>query len=207
MIKELKERYDGKTIDEIEAEAKNTSAIQESNHREFIGALFYLENTKRYKENKSYRDASFTEYIYGFYGISFQTYSRYRLVYFRYPVESGKFGPGTIMKIVSGCGAEMVPRVVKEIEKEKKTKPERVREIIESFAKPRLKKRKARPTYKELERELIAEKKKNAEAQKTIVAQAEQIERLKSTVRRYESGLSKLMPNPVTTEVIKRLGV
>lgn len=193
-IQQLKEKYDGKSIDEIEQAAKNSSVAQEDQHRQFIGALFYLENTKRFRENKAYKSASFADYLIGFYGTSIQTYNRYRFAYFRYSEASENLGPGTVMKIVSRCGAESVQKVVNAIEKEKKRSPKLVSEIIDKFAKPRLKKRQSRPSYIELERELAAKTQKLIEAEKIISEQAEQIEKLKATVRRYESGISKLMP-------------
>lgn len=192
-IKQLKEKYDAKQIDEIEALAKNANELQEMQHKEFIGALFYLENTKRFKENPTYKAATFAEYTIGFYGLSVQTYNHYRFAYFRYPAESEKYGPGTIMNIVKKCGGEMVPTVIKAIEKEKKLDQAKKGEVIEKFAKTHLKKRKARPSYAEIERENIKLKKENQELQKRLKEVVEQNERLKAAVNRYESGIQRLV--------------
>lgn len=195
-LKHLKEQYDGKGIDEIESMARESNEAQEGFHKAFIGILFYLENTKRFKENPAYKAAQFSEYVSGFYGLSVQTYNRYRMAYFRYPVEAEKHGPGLINRIVHKCGAEMVPKVIKAIESEKKMGPEKEREIVDKFARPRLKKRKSRPSYSEIERENIALKKRVFELEARHKTDQEQIERLKATVQRYESGISKLIHVP-----------
>lgn len=196
-LNQLKEKYDGKQITDIEAIAKTASASQEAQHKEFIGALFYLENTKRFRENANYKAATFADYVSGVYGVSVQNYNRSRLAYFRFPVETEKYGAGIIGKVVSRCGSESVPMVVKALDKERKPQPDKIQEVIGKYAKTHLKKRPARPSYPELERENIQLKKRLQEAQATMKQQAEQIEKLKSTVRRYESGLEKLMPPPV----------
>lgn len=203
-MEDLKKTYDVKGIDEIELIAKDSKASHESQHKQFIGVLFYLENTKRFKENKTYKDASFAAYVMGVFGIPFTTYDKYRFAYFRYGVESEEFGAGNVMKIVSNCGREMVPVVAKELRQQKnKLNPERIRETIEKFAKKRLKQRKARPSYKDLDRELIAEKKKNGELNRALKLAHEQIERLKATVRSYETAftsVSQLLPPAVVED-------
>lgn len=193
-LEDLKKQYDAMSIADLEVTARDANASQAASHKQFIGIMFYLEHTKRFKENPIYANSTFAAYVKAIYGLSFQTYERYRFAYFRYEKESDEFGAGTIMHIVNRTGREAVSDVIKDFRKEKKLNPGKMETIIEKYAKPRLKARKARPTYKDIERELIAEKKKNAELHKMLKARDEQIERLKATVRKYEAGINSLIP-------------
>jgi hypothetical protein len=204
-IIQLKAKYDDKAISEIEAVAKTASATQESQHKEFIGVLFYLENTKRFRENDQFKKSTFGEYVRAFYGMAIHTYNHYRFAYFRFPVESEKYGVGPVMKTVKNCGSETAPMVFKAIEAERKPSTAKVNEIIEKYAKRRLKKRSSRPSYSELERELVAEKKKRAEDQKTIKAQAEQLQRQAKAIENYKAILGNLAKG-ISPEILRSVG-
>jgi hypothetical protein len=193
--------YDGKDISTIEREAFGANKAHATAHETFIGILFYLQHTKRYRENKAYKERPFTEYVKNVFGISFQTYEYHRFAYFQHPKETRTFGPEVIRKIAAKCGREMVGKVISEVEEGKnsikKADPETIQKAIDKYAKPKLKARKDRPSYRDLERELVAEKKKNTELTMALKERDEQIERLKKTINEYRSRyeqISRIMP-------------
>ncbi len=185
-IEDLKVDYDGKDISTIEREAFGANKAHATAHETFIGILFYLQHTKRVKN---------------VFGISFQTYEYHRFAYFQHPKETRTFGPEVIRKIAAKCGREMVGKVISEVEEGKnsikKADPETIQKAIDKYAKPKLKARKDRPSYRDLERELVAEKKKNTELTMALKERDEQIERLKKTINEYRSRyeqISRIMP-------------
>lgn len=185
-ITELKKRYDTRTIDEIEGDASQSSKTHQEAHKEFISVLFYLEHTKRFRENAAYKRASFADYIDKVFGISVQTYNMHRMAYFQFPAEVKSIGVRAVFNTIKKCGAAMVPTVAKEINKEKSPSKDRSGEIIDKFAKAHLKKRKARPSYKDLERDNAEKDKRLAEAYRKIKEQTQQIDKLKATVENYK---------------------
>lgn len=190
-IEELKTQYDGKSIEAIQREALTASKTQEAEHEKFISILFYLQHTKRFREAPGYTKRSFSEYIKNTYGMSVQTYEKYRFAYFQYPVESREFGPGMIMKAAARCGRESVGKVLKELKNTslsiKKVDPKTIDKAIEKYAKPKLAARKSRPSYADLEKELIKEKKKCSELNAIIKERDEQIVRLKQALEDHKN--------------------
>ena len=58
-IEDLKRKYDGVNINELENAAKGNQHEMREAQVEMVKILYYLECTKRYKENKRYAKATF----------------------------------------------------------------------------------------------------------------------------------------------------
>jgi hypothetical protein len=136
-FEEIAQKYDGKSITTIETMIK-TSADKHSYHRkEFILALFYLERTNKYKENKTYKDETFKRYISDMFNLSYSGYNKERFAFITVPEAAEKYGVGVIDRIASSCGSHKVTDVVKQIDTKKSVKRAEINKIIEKNAKPK----------------------------------------------------------------------
>ena len=75
MTKEqLKKRYDGKKIEQIEGEIRDSRSLSYEGQREMIFALSYLRTSGRHKENTLYRESSFEVYLKGQFNMRLGTF-------------------------------------------------------------------------------------------------------------------------------------
>lgn len=130
------------TIDEIEAHQLKDSNTATSSRAKFILSLFYLKRTSRYKENPTYRQATFGDYIMGMYNLRKGTFYNESTSITNFPEESQRYGTGLISSIKTKCGANKMRIVVNEINaKETNAKKplthDIVEEIIERHKKPK----------------------------------------------------------------------
>jgi len=103
-IRELKKQFDTTAISTIEKEADACIVNHLTARKEFIGILFYLERTKRFKENKTFKDATFGQYISDRFHLLYGTYHRERRAFFSFPHEAEKHGVGVVSKAITRCG-------------------------------------------------------------------------------------------------------
>lgn len=182
---EISNKYDGKSIGEIEHLAKDASSASLDKHKEFISILFYLQDSKRFRENKAYKESTFQRYILDMYGMTMNSYNTYRFAYFYFPDEVERLGVGVVKKIRAKCGTETVARVVDEIDSNKKLTPEKIDTIIEKYAKPEPP-REPRLSYHDLSRMVEQKDVEIAKLRKELTAVSEQRDRLLAYAQRLE---------------------
>lgn len=191
-IEDLKRKYDGVNINELENAAKGNQHEMREAQVEMVKILYYLECTKRYKENKRYAKATFGEYVDGMFALREGTYREWKRAILHWEEEVLKHGVGLPAKVVSFCGSLKAPKIFAEIDKiiadAKKDGPS-VRDKIEKLIYGNSKKiSKSVTDYKAMyEREFAAHeitKAKLKEAGKIIVELREQISRLKHSLRK-----------------------
>lgn len=189
-LDELKTKYSGKKISAIEKVADSAFSQSVEGRKSFILALYYLERTSRFKENKIYTKASFDSYIRDRFNLLPHNYHAERKAFIAHPVEVKALGIGDVVKVMKKCGPLKVPQVLEAVKKasEGRKSPlprEKRHEIYKKFAKPVPKKPKAKTAkavQSDLDRALDTIKHQN----KTITAQVAQIEKLKIAVTDYK---------------------
>jgi len=117
---DLKTKYDGLPLSEIETAIHALQAAEMDSHRQYIAALFYLEHTGRYKDNKAYAKADFETYIREVFNLSPQKYRESRLLYVKFPVEAEKYGVGYVARAAKRCGADKLPTIFNALKREEK---------------------------------------------------------------------------------------
>jgi len=190
-LDELKKRYDGLKIDEIEVKATKELKTGLKHRKEFIWALYYLERTGRYKENKRYKASTFSIYIYDTYAIREGTYTKERYAFIGNPVETEKYGVGVVSKAREKCGPIKMNQVFKDLDSKPiaTITPKVIESVIDQHKKPEIIKQALRSrapnhvTISELQEQLSKKDKIIFEQNKVIKAQAEQIDRLKTALR------------------------
>lgn len=110
-IEELQKMYDKMSIAEIEVSAGGHQSCMRESQVEMVKVLYYLENTKRYKENRRYAKASFGEYVDGVFSIREGTYREWKRAVLHWEKEVLKHGVGLPAKVASICGALKAPKV------------------------------------------------------------------------------------------------
>lgn len=118
MVKEeLKTKYGSKTIGELEGIVKGNQQLSREAHAEMYHILYYLETSRRYKENKRYAKEPFKVYVDDVFGIRYNTYLDNRKAYVLFPEESTQFGPGIVSRTIRECGKAKVKEVFQDVNK------------------------------------------------------------------------------------------
>jgi len=186
LIEELKKKYDGKPITEIETGCKKLAEKSSSNRKDFILGLYYLERTKRFKENPVYVHSTFEVYIRATYNLRYTTYNKERFGFIAHPSAAQKWGVGLISKIQHVCGAGKVPGIVEKIEMQKNITHEQIDRIITANAKDRPPKPEKK-LIREVEAENIKKGKTIAEYIQTINEKDAQIARMRNTIAKLKA--------------------
>ena len=206
LIEELKQKYDKYNINLIEHECDQNIFVSGQNRMNFILKLYYLERTKRFHENKVYKNATFTEYIYNKFNLRYTTYDKERFAFISFPDETIIWGAGLIDKIRKVCGADKVPVVINEMKLLKNVTHDQINKLISKHAKTSFKQKPARIPRKELEAENIQRSKTIAEYLNTIREKDEQILRLMRTVIALKEENKVLtIENKRLSEIISRM--
>lgn len=210
LIEELKKKYDGKAIAEIESGCKKLVEKSVDNRKEFILGLYYLERTKRFKENKIYANSTFESYIRTMYNLRYNTYNKERFGFIAHPAAAQKWGVGLIAKIQNVCGAGKVSDVMGKIDATKNITHEQIGKIIGTNAKERPVKPLVE-TKRDIETENIKRGKTIAEYIQTINEKDAQIARMRQTIltlkaeneelkiqiNKYKQGISNIVDMPI----------
>ena len=187
-IKQFKEKYDQKKINEIEKEIRQSNELSLEARKTAIFTLRYLEVTGRYKENAIYRKSSFKEYLIGQFCIRETTYRESFRAFDKFGEASIKYGVGLISKVFRECGTKKERQVIEEIQKAEKASKvpilkSKIETIIQKHAKPSPP---AKPGYKTLyvseAKQHEITKKRLREAVQELRLAKEQIEKLKATI-------------------------
>lgn len=188
--KQLRQKYDGKKIDDIETEIKDNKTLSIEARKVAIFALSYLRITGRHKENPTYRKSNFFNYLFDYYNIREHTFREAEKAFLNYPEESVKYGVGLIAKIGRMCSDSVQTRkAIKDIvnaDKELKTpiKREKIDSILNKYARP--KKDKPQQQVLDYKRLYFKERDDHAATRAELKKAMEQIQKLKKTVSRLK---------------------
>ena len=218
MIKfeEIRKSFDGRPLEAIEGEIIAARTSMNGHFENMIHALFYLEKTGRFRENKFYRDMAFKDYILDRYNLRFETYLKSRRALITFPEETEALGVGLVSKVLTRCGQEKAHEAIQEI---KKLKDEKKRFDRKAFEKiifkyiPPVKKRREKELKEQKEQKfekckncIVIEAKLRAiikEKDKRIKDLEAQNEKLKATVLRDRE---RFMPFMKFAEALRDVG-
>lgn len=135
-LEELKIRYDKQTIDDIEKDITTNKETSVKAEKAFIMRLYYLESTKRFRENRDYQRAEFKEYVDRKWGMTYNQYFNLRMAWITFEVESVAIGPNMVAKAIKTCGARKAPKAIAELTAKAKkgdgsVRQEEFREILQ----------------------------------------------------------------------------
>ncbi len=189
---ELKKKYDGKSLKEIEEAITGFKLASYENRQSFILALYYLCFTDRYREDKTYKKAEFNDYLFGRWVLRPTTYHNEKIACLNFPEMSKRHGPGVITKIKKSCGADKVHMVLNKINKleckdGQSASWEQINDIILVNAKPTTVKEEEGPTKADWRKEAERLTAELIESQKKSVTLSEQVSKLKKTVSKYKA--------------------
>lgn len=192
LLDDLKKKYDSAAIGEIETKCEKFSRNAASNRKDLILTLYYLERTRRFRENPVYKSASFKVYLMDKHNLREWTYNKERFAFIAHPEAAAKWGPGLVSKIQTECGADKVPDVVKKIEETKGVNRLKIDKIIKANSKPKADQAPVGPTKSEIEAESQRRMQTIAEYIQQIKEKDEQIDKLKLTVHALNEENAKL---------------
>ena len=179
-LEELKKRYDGKKIADVEAQAKRASAQSLKNRKAFIEILFYLEKTSRFRENPAYKKSRFELYLMNMFSMSMATYNTERYAFIHAEPEFvQKYGARMAGRVLREHGVLKAKKVMEQIAAKDAT-AEQAMEIIKESAPPKPIKAKVPPICVDCERH----KGRIRELEKENAELRAQNEKLKATIRR-----------------------
>lgn len=182
-FEKIEKKYKDSSLADIETKCDKFASVSTANRRDFILALYYLDRTKRFKENPVYFTSTFERYIYDRFHLRYSDYNKERFAFISHPVASDKWGAGIIDKIKIKCGAGVIPDVIKKIEDIKNPTSDKIDKIIEQHTKQPKKEAGSGIPKKEVEAENIRRGKTIAEYLKTINEKDDQIKKLEATVK------------------------
>ncbi len=115
-------KYDGISITDLESKIEKLNSLSRENQKEMYECLDYLRMTGRYKENTTYKKASFWSYLEDRFTIREGTYRENVRAYTKFPEYAIEYGVGIVSKIDRLCGGVRVSKVLSEIQQEEKNR-------------------------------------------------------------------------------------
>ena len=180
----MKVKYDPKSINVIEAAIETAKNASLESRRDFIHTLFYLDQTKRFRENSSYKKATFAVYIGFRYHLRLATYQKEKIAFLAHEKHTLIYGPGLVSKIRTECGPTKVDEVFSKLTPDDNV--QKIEKTIKRFAKPKkVVKEKIKAEIPTVIEQSLRER--NIELEKRIVDQDAQIFKLKATVERLKA--------------------
>jgi predicted RNase H-like nuclease (RuvC/YqgF family) len=130
------------SIEDVMAKADAAKDKYVTAQKEFYELLMYLDQTKRYKELKAYRNASFDVFLRNRYNMTWKTYSETRVVLFEFEEEAEKHGAGFVRSTIKKAGKLKAKEALKEVDEAqtKRKKPLKVsdkQKIVEKYTLPK----------------------------------------------------------------------
>lgn len=110
--------YDTLSITDLERKVVELSTLSRESMREMYVLLEYLRTSSRYKENPSYKKATFWQYIEDIFTIREGTYRENSRAFTKFPEYAVEYGVGIVAKIDKLCGGAKVSKVIDEIKRE-----------------------------------------------------------------------------------------
>jgi len=193
--KALKTKYNALSITQIEHLFMKSKKTLAENDKAGVELLFYLELTKRYKENPRYKNSPFKVYLLDVFGIRYNAYYDKRIAYFNFEKEAMEHGTGLITRIKNKCGVGKLKTVLTEIKKKdsvlkKPIKREQIADIIHVYSKP-VPEKKERLDVKDFERRIDLSSQELNDAYRIIKAKDKQIIKLKGTIYELKKELER----------------
>jgi len=186
----MKVKYDKQPINIIETAIETAKNASLESRRDFIHTLFYLDQTKRFRENPSYKKATFAVYIGFRYHLRPTTYQKEKIAFLAHEKHTLIYGPGLVSKIRNECGPTKVDEVFSKITPDDKV--QKIEKTIKRFAKPKkIVKEKVKAEIPTVIEQSLRER--NIELEKRIVDQDAQIFKLKATVERLKTEKNDLI--------------
>lgn len=182
-LEELKAKYDTEQISEIELSCQNNIKSIGENRKEFILKLYYLERTKRFKENKIYANSSFSIYINNVFNLRYSTYNKERFAYIAFPELTIKYGSGLVNKVKQKCGIDKIATVFDLINKTVNVNHNQIEAIIDKHRLIKESNGAYKVSKKYLEEELVKKDVIIKEQKKSLYAKEEQIIKLFNTIK------------------------
>jgi hypothetical protein len=139
-IKQMKKQYDGKPVKDCIDLVKKFNAEMIQRGEELVSLLYYLEKTKRFREDPTYKKLDFKVFVWEACHISYNRYRELAFAYNWFPEESRELGPTTIQTARTKVGVSKLPQVLSEIKattskiKNPEKKREAVNRVIEKHA-------------------------------------------------------------------------
>ena len=192
---ELKKKYDGKNISEIESEIDSAQASGIQMKARETEALHYL-SKGRFRENQTYKDSTFQTYMLNRFNIRYETYIKNLKAFNWFPKETEKYGVGLVAKVQEKCKekAETVFKKLDELGDRRKTPVphKKIEEVIAKHEKPVPPKEPKAPTPTRedvgRQREVIVD------LNEVIRQKDEQIKKLKDAVVEKDKIIAELRP-------------
>jgi len=186
----MKVKYDKQPINIIETAIETAKNASLESRRDFIHTLFYLDQTKRFRENPSYKKATFAVYIGFRYHLRPTTYQKEKIAFLAHEKHTLIYGPGLVSKIRNECGPTKVDEVFSKLTPDDKV--QKIEKTIKRFAKPKkIVKEKVKAEIPTVIEQSLRER--NIELEKRIVDQDAQIFKLKATVERLKTEKNDLI--------------
>lgn len=189
-LDQLKIRYDKKPLADIEQSLDKAKSVSLESRRDFIKTLFYLDSTKRFRENPAYKKATFAVYIGYRFHLRLGTYQKEKIAFLANEKQTMVYGPGLVNKVRTECGPTKVDLVFSKISPEDSV--QKIEKIIRTYAKPKAekKKEKARTEIPSVIEQSL--RTRNLELEKLVEEKDEQIAKLKITVARLKEEKAEL---------------
>ena len=184
---EIEKKLQTRKIGEIEQSIDNDHQTSFISQRQMIFALRYLKNTKRYKENPTYKNSAFETYLTDRFNMRWGTYKELEYAFVKLPAEAIIYGPGLITKISRICGRIKIKQVTDKIKNaaanlKQPIKRNKIESIIREYALPGKEKI---PMLQKRDYEALYDREKRAhlETKDKLRAAYEQIGRLQRTIK------------------------
>jgi predicted nuclease with TOPRIM domain len=192
----IKKQFNGKKIGEIETEAGRHLKNSQHSRAEFIKVLYYLQRTRRFRENAKYKVSTFADYIQNEYNLTASVFEKEKWVYLHFEKEADIIGAGRVARIKQDCGNVRGKKVIKELLTLKKQKPkqftlQKIDEVIEKNTKYK-KPANAGGDKTGLQRQLQQLREENRSLHRELAERIAQIEKLKETLKKREAVIKLL---------------
>lgn len=210
-LSELRKMYDAEPVEVLgeKAKAMNTDVI--SRERDLYGLLFYLEKTNRFREEQSYSNSTYSDWLRDKLGMTYPQYHSRRMAYDLFDEPAiNTLGIGTVSRAIRVCGAKKARAIVRQaetpIQANELIKENRKRPPIRPATKPLIERNVTATDFRALEKE-NAKLKATNKAQEEYIQQLEaQVEKLKATVKRYRDKEDSFIFTPEALESVGMVG-
>lgn len=189
-LKKLNNQFESKSIWQIYKMLDKLKSTAIENASKYLNCLMWLEDTKRYREDPYYENASFARFLEDKTGWSHSTYYVYRQTMVKYPKAVKEIGLGPVTRVVRNCPVEVQKEAIKKLTDIKPQSGELIdkdtQEVIEKYRRPCLNAAR-RINVREINTALMSKQKENEVLNKRLKEAFEQIEKLKDSVIKYKN--------------------
>lgn len=186
-IEVLKTNWDKKPLESIEKSIASFSEISCRNEIELYERLYYLEMTKRFKENTKYKNETFFTYIKDKFHLRKGTYLNKRRAYIQFEAQCVKYGVGLVSKIIRSCTHLNAQKVFNAITNTMNR--QQIENVINKHKRP-IKDKPKKPNIHALQAQHERDQKTIRDLNKTIKELKAQNKKLKATVGHYQEQMS-----------------